>query len=104
ENAGNPGGGLVERDLDGNWTELWTPPLAQSGYATDYSFAIGENVSFDYKNDTGIDYDICMGIVGANGSYYWYNFRDQIIDSTVWTRVVVPLDAAQWHTEFNDDT
>ncbi|GAA4427248.1 hypothetical protein GCM10023169_26970 [Georgenia halophila] len=102
--AGNPGGGLIEDDLDGQWTELWTPELAANGYTTDYSFAIGESLQFDYRNNTGIDVDVYVGIVGANGSYYWYNFRPQIADATQWTRVIVPIDASQWHTQFNNAT
>ncbi|WP_309127131.1 GEVED domain-containing protein [Microbacterium sp.] len=102
--AGNPGGAIIEDDLDGNWTELWTPPLVASGYATDYSASAGENIQFDYRNDTGVSYDVYVGIVGANGAHYWYNFRDQIVDSTQWTRVIVPLEAAQWHTQFNNNT
>ncbi|MFD5214162.1 GEVED domain-containing protein [Microbacterium sp. NPDC058345] len=102
--AGNPGGAIIEDDLDGNWTELWTPPLVANGYATDYSTAIGQSVQFDYRNDTGVSYDVYVGIVGANGAHYWYNFRDQIVDSTQWTRVIVPLEAAQWHTQFNNNS
>lgn len=103
-NAGNPGGAVIEDDLDTNWTELWTPELAANGYSTDYSFAIGGLLQFDYRNNTGIAYDVYMGIVGANGSFYWFNFEPQIIDSAQWTRIVIPLDAAQWMTGFNNDT
>ncbi|WP_345893921.1 GEVED domain-containing protein [Nocardioides sp. TF02-7] len=102
--AGNPGGAVIEDDIDGNWTELWTPLLAAYGYATDYSFAVGESLQFDYRNNTGIGYDVYVGVVGANGSHYWYNFRPQITDSTQWTRVIVPMDAAQWHTAFDNET
>jgi len=101
---GNPGGALVSDDLDGNWTELWTPPLAANGYATDYSFATGTDLQFDYRNTTGIGYDVYVTLAGANGATYYYIFRDQIADSQQWTRVYVPLDAAEWHTGFDFDT
>jgi uncharacterized repeat protein (TIGR01451 family)/LPXTG-motif cell wall-anchored protein len=103
-NEGNPGGAVIEDDLDGNWTELWTPELAANGYSTDYSFALGGTLQFDYRNDTGIGVDVYMGVVGANGAFYWYVFRSQITDATQWNRIRVPLDASQWHTEFDDDT
>ena len=76
--AGNPGGGLIEDDLDSNYTEMWTPPLVASGYATDYSSYIGKTISFDYKNNTGIGLNVYLGVIGANGSFYWYNFRPQV--------------------------
>src|SRR5690606_24542076 len=31
-------------------------------------------------------------------------FRDQIVDSTQWTRVIVPLVASEWQTQFDDAT
>jgi LPXTG-motif cell wall-anchored protein/uncharacterized repeat protein (TIGR01451 family) len=102
--VGNPGGALIDNDPDAGWSELWTPALDASGYTTDYGFTIGSTVAFDYRNNTGIDYNIYMSVVGANGSIYWYNFRPQIVDSTQWTRVVVPIDPAQWRTSFNNNS
>ncbi|MFT4136924.1 hypothetical protein [Microbacterium sp.] len=100
--AGNPGGALAEDDLDGNWTELWTPDFIEGGYASDYSDSVGQNLSFDYRNTTGISVDVYVGLVGTDGSHYWYNFRDQVTDPTSWTRVIVPLDAAEWQTGFDN--
>ncbi len=102
--AGNPGGALAEDDLDGNWTELWTPDFIAGGYVTDYSGSIGHGLQFDYRNTTGISVDVYVGVVGANGSHYWYNFRDQVTTPTSWTTVVVPLDASEWQVGFDNGT
>lgn len=102
--AGNPGGALAEDDLDGNWTELWTPDFIAGGYATDYSGSIGQGLQFDYRNTTGISVDVYVGIVGANGSHYWYDFRDQVTEPTSWTTVKVPLAASEWQAGFDNGT
>ncbi|MDQ4053273.1 MAG: GEVED domain-containing protein [Actinomycetota bacterium] len=98
-NAGNPGGAVIEDDLQGGtFTELWTPALLVNGYATDYTPLIGETLQFDYRNTTGIGINVYMGVVGPNGEFYWFNFRSQITNSQAWNRIRVPMDAAQWRT------
>ena len=99
--AGNPGGGLIEDDLDSNYTEMWTPPLVSSGYGTDYSSYIGKTISFDYKNNTGIGLNVYLGVIGANGSFYWYNFRPQVVNSRAWNRIIVPLDPSKFLTQWS---
>lgn len=101
---GNPDGAIVSDDLDGGWTEVWTPELAANGIATDYSGAVGDSLQFDYRNDTGIDYDVYVAIKGANGDRIFYVFRPQVIDSTEWTTVIVPMVASEWHTGFNEES
>ena len=103
-NAGNPGGGLINDDLDSNFTEVWTPPLVASGYATDYSSYLGKRISFDYKNNTGIGYNVYLGVVGTNGQVYWFSFRPQIVNSKAWNRVRVPLDPSKWLTGWSGTT
>jgi uncharacterized repeat protein (TIGR01451 family) len=100
---GNPGGVAWSEDLDGQWSEMWTPPLgvAPNYYATDYTSAIGENLQFDYRNTTGIQYNVYVALKGKNGAVYFYNFRPQITNSQVWTRVLVPMDASKWQVGFN---
>ena len=102
--AGNPGGGLISDDLDSNFTEVWTPPLVASGYATDYSSYLGKGISFDYKNNTGIGFNVYLGVVGTNGQVYWFSFRPQIVNSKAWNRVRVPLDATKWLTGWSGTT
>ncbi len=102
--AGNPGGGLISDDLDSNFTEVWTPPLVASGHATDYTSYVSKTISFDYKNNTGIGFNVYLGVVGTNGQVYWFSFRPQIINSKAWNRVRVPLDATKWLTGWSVTT
>lgn len=101
---GNPGGAIQSDDLDGQWSELWTPPLAANGYDTDYRFAIGSDLQFDYRNNTGIGYDVYVAVQGADGARYYFVFRSQVIDSTQWNRIRVPMDPARWQTGFDNNT
>jgi hypothetical protein len=101
---GNPGGTIKDTDRDGQWQELWTPDLTANNYSSDYSSLIGKSISFDYKNNTGVAYNIYVAVKGTNGQTYFYNFRPQIINSTQWTRVVVPMDATQWTKTFDVNT
>ncbi len=101
---GNPDGAIKSDDLDNQWSEFWTPPLAVNGYDTDYRFAIGGELQFDYRNNTGIDVDVYVAARGVNGERYYYVFRPQITDSTKWNRIRVPMDPAQWLNGFNNDT
>ncbi|MFT4298931.1 MAG: hypothetical protein QM597_04750, partial [Aeromicrobium sp.] len=101
EDEGNPAPSIYSPDLQGGtWTEVWTPDFASNGYSSDFSFMDdpSEILQFDYLNDTGIGFNIYVSIVGANDERYWYNFRDQIVDSTAWNRVRVPMDPSLWHT------
>ena len=100
--AGNPGGAVIEDDLDGNWTELWTPVLGANGFTSDYSFALGQMLQFDYRNNTGISYNIYVAIRGVNGDFVYFNFRPQIVTSTQWNRIRVPMDASLWLNGFNN--
>lgn len=101
---GNPGGTLTTNDVDGQWTEIWSPELASNGFTADYSFLDGELMQFDYRNDTGIDFNLYLSIRGNNGDQIWFNFAPQITDSQAWNRVRVPMDAAEWHTGFSTST
>lgn len=101
---GNPGGALTTNDVDGTWTEIWSPELAANGFTADYSFLDGELMQFDYRNDTGIGFNLYLSIRGNNGDQIWYNFAPQITDSQAWNRVRVPMDAAEWHTGFSGST
>ncbi|WP_418057500.1 sortase domain-bontaining protein [Pimelobacter simplex] len=100
--AGNPGGALRTTDLDGNWTEFWSPDLTAGDYTQDYSSLAGKTLQFDYRNNTGIGYDIYLAIRGTNGQTVWFNFRPQIVNSQAWNRVRVPVVAARWRTGFNN--
>ena len=99
--AGNPGGGIIENDL-GAWTEFWTPTFVDHGFTTDYSSQIGKTIEFDYKNNTGIGVNIYMSVWGANGTVYFYSFRNQITDSKAWNRIRVPLVASGFVTGFTN--
>ncbi|MFT4188872.1 MAG: GEVED domain-containing protein [Aeromicrobium sp.] len=101
DDEGNPAPSIYSADLEGGtWTEVWTPEFAENGYSSDFSFLDdpSEVLQFDYLNDTGIGFNIYVAVVGNNGERYWYNFRDQITDSTTWNRVRVPMDPEQWRT------
>ncbi len=97
--GGNPGGHVWSEDWEGgSITEMLTPELTANGYASDYGFAMGETLQFDYRNEAGIEFPVYTAIEGANGERYFYTFVDQLEDETGWNRVQVPLDASQWVT------
>ena len=63
--GGNPGGHLWSEDWEGgSITEMLTPELAANGYETDYGFADGESLQFDYRNEAGIEFP---GVRGCRG-------------------------------------
>ena len=101
---GNPGGALGTTDPDGNWSEVWTPPLAANGYDTDYSNLIDGTIQFDYRNDTGIGYNLYLAVWSSTGQRMYYNFRPQITNSQAWNRVRVPMDPTLWNTGFSNAT
>src|SRR5699024_10727821 len=94
----------TSKDIDSNWTELWTPKLGANGYTTDYSDLYGKTVSFDYLAK-GADYDLYFAVVAADGTTYWYDFRNQVAVNK-WSHITVPMDvtADGWHTTFNNNT
>ena len=99
---GNPGGALGTTDPDGNWSEVWSPPLAANGYDTDYSNLIDGTIQFDYRNDTGIGYNLYLAVWNTTGERMYFNFRPQITNSQAWNRVRVPMDPTLWRTGFNN--
>ncbi|GAA1511806.1 DUF7507 domain-containing protein [Nocardioides humi] len=101
---GNPGGALRTNDLDSNWTEFWSPELLANGYTDDYTDLIGTTLRFDYRNDTGIGYNLYLGLRGTNGDTVWFNFTPQIVNSQAPNRVRVLLDAALGYTGFSGAT
>ncbi|RYJ01072.1 MAG: hypothetical protein EON52_22255, partial [Actinomycetales bacterium] len=64
---GNPGGALSTTDPDGNWSEVWSPSLAANGYDTNYSNLIDGTIQFDYRNDTGIGYNLYLAVWSTTG-------------------------------------
>ncbi len=95
--GGNPSGHLRADDLDGQWQEVWTPVFTDSNF----SGVIGQQIQFDYKNDTGYNqYRLYIAIVGANGNQYYYYFNGQLGSVGSWSRVKVPMVASAWHTGF----
>jgi len=100
-NEGNPGGALHATDPDSTWSEIWTPAFSDPA---DFTDLIGEVVQFDYRNDTGIGYNLYLAVWSDDGDKIWFNFRPQITNSQAWNRVRVPMDASQWHTGFSNAT
>jgi len=50
--------------LDGEWQEVWTPAFTDS----DFFALIGQQLQFDYRNDTGYNqFRLYIAIVGNNG-------------------------------------
>lgn len=97
--GGNPGGHLWSEDWEGgSITEMLTPELAANGYETDYGFADGEALQFDYRNEAGIEFPVYAAVEGANGERYFYTFADQIADETGWNTIRLPLVASEWVT------
>jgi uncharacterized repeat protein (TIGR01451 family) len=99
--GGNPGGALRTDDLDGQWTEFWSPELLANSYTDDYTALLGTTLRFDYRNDTGIGYNLYLGLRGTNGDTVFFNFRPQVLNSQAPNRIRVPLDPALWRTGFN---
>ena len=95
--GGNPSGHLRADDLDGEYQEVWTPAFTDP----DFSALIGQQIQFDYKNDTGYNqYRLYIAIVGTNGNQYYYYFNNQLGAVGSWSRVKVPMVASAWHTGF----
>ena len=95
--GGNPAGHLRADDLDGEWQEVWTPAFTDS----DFSVLNGQQLQFDYRNDTGYNqYRLYIAIVGNNGQQYYYYFNSQLGSPGTWSRVKVPMIASAWHTGF----
>ncbi|MER2531639.1 MAG: IPTL-CTERM sorting domain-containing protein [Candidatus Competibacter sp.] len=95
--GGHPDGHLRADDMDGQWQEVWTPILTDP----DFSVLNGQQLQFDYRNDTGYNqYRLYIAIVGTNGSQYYYYFNDQLGSPGTWSRVKVPMVASAWHTGF----
>ncbi|MFK5889509.1 MAG: T9SS type A sorting domain-containing protein [Flavobacteriaceae bacterium] len=99
---GKQPGTINQNDLDGYWTELWTPDLVANGLSTNYSGLIGTSLTFWYKNTTGILWAYA-GVKGTNGQEYDYNFLSQIVNPTGWNLITIPLDAAQWTKYFSNN-
>ncbi|MEI2773844.1 MAG: GEVED domain-containing protein [Candidatus Competibacter sp.] len=98
--GGNPGGHLRADDMDGQWQEVWTPAFTDP----DFSVLNGQQLQFDYRNDTGYNqYRLYIAIVGTNGSQYYYYFNDQLGSPGTWSRVKVPMVASAWHTLFESN-
>ena len=95
--GGNPSGHLRADDLDGQYQEVWTPVFADPNF----SGVIGQQIQFDYKNDTGYSqYRLYIAVVGKNGNQYYYYFNSQLGAVGTWSRVKVPMVASAWHTGF----
>ena len=74
--GGNPAGHVRADDLDGEYQEVWTPAFTDS----DFSALNGQQLQFDYRNDTGYNqYRLYIAIVGNNGQQYYYYFNSQRI-------------------------
>ncbi|WP_436697539.1 DUF7507 domain-containing protein [Nocardioides sp. BYT-33-1] len=99
--GGNPDGALRTNDLDSNWTEFWSPALLANSFTDDYSALLGTTLRFDYRNDTGIGYNLYLALRGTNGGTVYYNFRPQVLNSQAPNRIRVPLDPTLWHTGFS---
>lgn len=95
--GGNPAGHVRADDLDGEYQEVWTPVFTDS----DFSALNGQQLQFDYRNDTGYNqYRLYIAIVGNNGQQYYYYFNSQLGNPGTWSRVKVPMVASAWHTGF----
>lgn len=98
DSDGQPPGAVQVNDEDSQWMELVSPELSSG---TDHSFLNHNTVTFDYKNNTGVDYDLYVAVEGNNGERYFYVFADQVTTPDTWESISVPFEAAQWHTGFN---
>ena len=55
---------------------------------SNFSGVIGQQIQFDYKNDTGYNlYRLYIAIVGANGNQYYYYFNNQLGAVGTWSHV-----------------
>ena len=95
--GGNPLGHLRVDNLDGAWQEIWTPGVLDPNFSS----LIGQQLQFDYRNDTGYSqYRLYLSVKGQNEAEYYFYFNSQLDTPGSWSRVKVPMLASAFHTGF----